>query len=89
MFTGSWCGSGERLLAKGSRGEGLGLQVVRELVAPGVAGVRRPRNSFRRGSLAAQGETNLHDKLGTSLNLYRLYRFLHSCKSEGGTRRCT
>ena len=61
---------------------GLGLQVVREVVVPGVAGVRRPRDSFRLGSLVAQGEASRHDNLGASLNLYSLYRFLHTCKSE-------
>ena len=35
---------------------GVGLQLVRELVLAGVAGVRRPRGSFRLGRLAAQGE---------------------------------
>ena len=39
-------------------------------MAPGVAGVRRPRNSFRLGSLAAQGEANRHDNLSASLSLY-------------------
>ena len=33
--------------------------------------------------LVAQEEANHHDNLGASLNLYRVYRFLHSCKTGG------
>ena len=53
---------------------------MRQLVAPGVGGVRRHRVSFRLDNLAAQGEAIRHGNLGASLNLYSLYRFLHSCK---------
>ena len=53
----------------------MGLQPVRDLLAPGVAGSRRLSGLFGLGRLAAQGEADRHANLGASLNLYSLYRF--------------
>jgi len=46
-------------------------------VEPGVGGLWWLWGSFRLGNLAAQGEAMT---ISASLNLYSLYRLLHTCK---------
>ena len=58
------------------------------ILGKGLAGGWRQSGLFGLGRLVAQGEASRHDNLGASSNLYRLYRFPHSCKTEGGTRPC-
>jgi hypothetical protein len=76
----------------GNQQQGVGGSGGKREAAAGCAGssgarllqANGPGASFGLGRLVVQGEANRHDNLVASLNLYSLYRLLHSCKSEGG-----